>query len=459
MSWTSSLAESLGCPESALKLVLGQLAGYPLFLFHFYFLKKSSQNVQHLFFALSGLLVASWAIGSGALFHGPASIIFTFIVTRIFKGSLQSTVFLFFFHIIYLLWGYFSVAKETYDISWTMPHCVMCLRLIGLAMDVHDGQKKQEELSKDQKEAALQTLPSILEMFSHCFFIGGYFVGPQFSMRKYQEFIRRNIEEDLPPSITFGLLRFFIGVCYLVGHLIGSIIVPESFVESEEFFEMGIVKKSFYFSLWVKVILAKYISLWLLSEGTVILSGLAYNGRDSEGNVLWNGGANVKLRIYEKASRFQHLIDSFNINTNAWVMSYVYKRLRFLNNRLMSQAGALVFLAVWHGYHSGYYVTFIHEFLVINFEKQFFPMLDNSSWLQPLFAKYPPLKFLGWIFGKFYHLLFLPHCFLPFPLLKHRKYLPVMMNTYCGVFLFFGTWVIWKPLAKMILKPEYKKKD
>jgi hypothetical protein len=27
MGWTLSLAESLGCPESALKLVLGQLSG------------------------------------------------------------------------------------------------------------------------------------------------------------------------------------------------------------------------------------------------------------------------------------------------------------------------------------------------------------------------------------------------------------------------------------------------
>jgi lysophospholipid acyltransferase 5 len=52
-------------------------------------------------------------------------------------------------------------------------------------------------LSKDQKEAALTELPSLIEMFSHCFFIGGYLVGPQFSMKKYQNYIRRNIEEDL----------------------------------------------------------------------------------------------------------------------------------------------------------------------------------------------------------------------------------------------------------------------
>ena len=52
----------------------------------------------------------------------------------------------------------------------------------------------QEELSRDQKEAALHVLPNILEMFSHCYFIGGYFVGPQFSMRKYQVRICRMLK-------------------------------------------------------------------------------------------------------------------------------------------------------------------------------------------------------------------------------------------------------------------------
>ena len=64
--------------------------------------------------------------------------------------------------------------------------------------------------------------------------------------------------------------------------------------------------------------------------------------RREDGSVKWNGGANVKLRIFEKSSRFQHYVDSFNINTNAWVLNYVYKRLRFLNNRSFSQLGALV---------------------------------------------------------------------------------------------------------------------
>ena len=44
-------------------------------------------------------------------------------------------------------------------------------------------------------------------------------------------------------------------------------------------------------------------TLWL----TTFPLGLAYNGKDQNGEMLWNGGANVKLRIYEKASRFQHV--------------------------------------------------------------------------------------------------------------------------------------------------------
>ncbi len=117
-------------------------------------------------------------------------------------------------------------------------------------------------------------------MFSHAFFIGGYFVGPQFSMRKYKNFITRTIEEDLPTSWRFGFKRLGIGCGYLLFHLVGEMaIVPQSYVESAEFASLGFIKKSFYFSIWVKIILAKYIAAWLLSEGTVILSGLAYNGK------------------------------------------------------------------------------------------------------------------------------------------------------------------------------------
>ena len=71
--------------------------------------------------------------------------------------------------------------------------------------------------------------------------------------------------------------------------------VPVGYVETAEFANLGFLTKSLYFSAWVKIILAKYVSAWLLAEGAVILSGLAYNGRWEDGSVKWNGGKVEKI--------------------------------------------------------------------------------------------------------------------------------------------------------------------
>jgi len=453
MSLTQSIADSLGVADEGLRLILGQVSAYPLFLFHRQYLRRCSPAVQHVFFAISGMVLANWSIGTECLMHSCAMIGVTWATLKVFQGSMPSTIFLYIFNMSYLLTGYYLTETTGYDISWTMPCCVLCLRMIGLAVDVHDGTKTSEELSKDQKDSALTEVPSILEVCSQSFFVGGYFVGPQFSMRKFQNYIQRNINEDLPPSRRFAFKRFGLGLAYLMGHLLGDrFLVPVGYVETAEFANLGFLTKSLYFSAWVKIILAKYVSAWLLAEGAVILSGLAYNGRWEDGSVKWNGGANVRLRIFEGASMMQHMIDSFNINTNAWVMHYVYKRLRFLNNKHMSQFGALLFLALWHGWNPGYYLTFFNEFLVLNFEKSFFPMVANSPTMQKL-NENPTMRGVFWFMGKMYVSIFLPHCFLPFAVLTIPRIIPVLKTTYALVYVFFGTWPVWAPVAKMILKP------
>ena len=74
--------------------------------------------------------------------------------------------------------------------------------------------------------------------------------------------------------------------------------VPVGYVETAEFANLGFLTKSLYFSAWVKIILAKYVSAWLLAEGAVILSGLAYNGRWEDGSVKWNGGIYNVMAIW-----------------------------------------------------------------------------------------------------------------------------------------------------------------
>jgi lysophospholipid acyltransferase 5 len=45
----------------------------------------------------------------------------------------------FVFNFGYLLVGYWYTASENYDICWTMPHCVLSLRLIGKLNNFFDS--------------------------------------------------------------------------------------------------------------------------------------------------------------------------------------------------------------------------------------------------------------------------------------------------------------------------------
>jgi hypothetical protein len=41
-------------------------------------------------------------------------------------------------------------ATDNYDIDWTVPVCILVLRLTGLAFDIQDGALPDEKKSADQ---------------------------------------------------------------------------------------------------------------------------------------------------------------------------------------------------------------------------------------------------------------------------------------------------------------------
>jgi hypothetical protein len=65
----------------------------------------------------------------------------------------------------------------------------------------------------------------------------------------------------------------------------------------------------------------------------------------------------------------------------------------------------------------------------------------------------PTMRGVFWFMGKMYVSIALPHCFLPFAVLTIPRIIPVLKTTYALVYVFFGTWPVWAPVAKMILKP------
>uniref|UniRef100_A0A0P4W2L8 Lysophospholipid acyltransferase 5 n=1 Tax=Scylla olivacea TaxID=85551 RepID=A0A0P4W2L8_SCYOL len=318
-TFLQAFANSLGAPEPALRLLISILIGYPLVLIHRYSLYCKNPLIQHLYFIASGVSIALFNYGQNVV-HSVICVLVAWLLLLVMGGTLLSVIISFIFQMTYLLVGYYMTGTDTYDIKWSMPHCVLTLRLIALTYDVYDGRKDPEKLSGDQQKTALPFTPTLIEIAGHTYFPASFMVGPQFSMRRYLDFVKGSLVGcELPPCLIPGLLRGSLGMFYLAVYQVGISWLPDAFINSDEYYALALWKRHIVVGLWAKITLYKYVSCWLIAEGVCIMSGLAFNGRDSAGGMRWDGCRNVHVLLLEGSTQFGHLIQSFNTNTNAWV--------------------------------------------------------------------------------------------------------------------------------------------
>jgi lysophospholipid acyltransferase 5 len=233
--------------------------------------------------------------------------------------------------------------------------------------------------------------------------------------------------------------------------------VYDEYLLSDDFAALSFFKKCFIWALWGKSLFYKYYFCWMFSEGAACFFGITCGGVNPKTNITeWNALTNIKIGVVENAYRFHNYVEGFNVQTNFWVAHYVYKRLKFLNNRHISQAAALGYLAFWHGFHSGYFVSFIIEFLVIRFEKE----LETVSKKSDKFQKWMQgtgVQVLVWVVCKVYMTVGTGFCLTPFQFLKFGKYWHVNKELYFSGIIFFvlGN-VLVRPLFKAIVPPNDK---
>lgn len=370
------------------------------------------------------------------------------------------------------------------DIKWTMPHCVLVLRLIGLSFNVADGQRPVEKLSNENKKTCLAKPPGLLEIYSFALFPASLLIGPQFPFRRYDSFMNKEFAQ-YTGNMRAGLTRGAIGLAYLIVHQVGVMFVYDDYILSEEYANSAYIYKLVMLGLWGRVALYKYISCWLLAEGVASCFGKFWSGAHhvvsvhyvslslragsldvhvltkhfcssitgltfvgvKDGKEDWSGCANINLYLFENCSRFQDYISSFNINTNHWVAEYVFKRLKFLNNRHISHGATLLFLAVWHGFHSGYYMCFLMEFIVMNCEKDVETVLKrNKSFMK--FCSTAPISWIVFVLLKIYTIVGMGWSLTPFVMFDVEKWWHVFCTVRMFGFILFVPW----PLYVMILK-------
>ncbi|XP_066539044.1 lysophospholipid acyltransferase 5 isoform X1 [Hoplias malabaricus] len=451
------VSDYLGSPEPAVRLILSILIGYPFALVYRRFLFHQSASIIHLFHTLSGLSLAVFNFGS-QVYHSALCIVVQFLFLRLMGRTVTAVLSSFIFQMAYLLTGYYYTATDEYDIKWTMPHCVLALKLIGLSLDYYDGGKEPSQLNAEQKQAALSSPPSLLEVCGFSYFYGGFLVGPQFTLRNYLRLVSREMSDcpgQVPNSAIPALKRFCLGLFFLVIFTICGPYYPDSYYLTDEYEAQPFWYRCIYILLWAKVNLYKYVTCWLITEGVCILSGLGYNGRTETGEPQWDACANMRVWMFETTPLFTGTISSFNINTNAWVARHIFKRMKFLGNKMASQMGTLFFLAIWHGLHSGYIICFSMEFIIVNVEKQAQTLVKDSPMLSD-FAK-GPFYPLIYVVQQFIHWVFMGYSLVPFCLFTYDKWLKVYSSVYfCGHIFFFAAFLLLPYIRKALVPRKMK---
>ncbi|KAI9247988.1 MBOAT, membrane-bound O-acyltransferase family-domain-containing protein [Phascolomyces articulosus] len=499
---TSPIAWITGIPEPTLRLLMTLGLAYPIArVYNQMYIRGKGPIVsaatvteRNMFILLAGLGLSLFFNGS-TIYHSLITVAVSYGVLYLNErfmpqNRLYGAAAVWGFNAIYLLAGYYFTATDEYDVSWTMPQCILCLRLMGFGFDYYDGAtsvvkvegpeatKKAEEATDHQttvrptekvkppsnlplsfaSDTPLAILPDFSQVLAYCYFPSAFLVGPQFSFSLYRKWLSTTPlqeegnavaqEEAEKDQMRYVFRCLGLAVVYLaIQQGIGGN-YPTSYLLTDEYASLGLLRRIWIFMVTGKFVYNKYIGVWMLTEGACAYFGISYEGKDGQGRHLFGGLANALPLQFETSTSIDHVIGSFNINTNLWVKYYVFKRLKFLGNKQLSQFGALAFLAIWHGFHINYFTTFFCEFSVTLCEsvlrKRLLPTVQT-------YTKSNAIALVAWkVVAWCTCSASLHYCVVQFDLLKASKAFIAYKNVYfLGHFILLGIFLV----DKFVLRP------
>ncbi|KAJ1368502.1 Lysophospholipid acyltransferase 5, variant 2 [Parelaphostrongylus tenuis] len=321
----------------------------------------------------------------------------------------------------------------------------MTLRFTGLIVDIYDG-SHFKTLRPDQEKTAIKDAPGLLEVAAYGLFYTGTLAGPQFSLRKFRSYVNGDwLDDKRQPkqsSLMPSLGRFIAGCTFMVLNQWGAVWIPDTFFNSQEFFNMSFFMRWTWVVIWFRLTMYRYCGVWLIVEGAAILNGIGYNGKDKEGNDRWDGVRDVHIWQWETGHDFSSAIQSFNCGTNNFVKNYIFRRLRWLGSKSASHIVTLGYLAIWHGYHLGYFLLFFFEFGCVTAQEQLYSLIECIPYWSNLIAK-PAIRPFVWLFGRLTIMYSMGFGFLCFGLLKTKYWIGPLKSLYfIGFLVFFVAWPV-----------------
>ncbi|KAH7308231.1 MBOAT, membrane-bound O-acyltransferase family-domain-containing protein [Stachybotrys elegans] len=266
---------------------------------------------------------------------------------------------------------------STVDI--TGAQMVLVMKISAFCWNVADGQLPEEHLSPLQKDRMLKDVPSLLDYAGYIFFFPSLLVGPAFDYAEYRRWLDTSMFElpanidpvnkppvrrkrKIPRSGTPAAWKCVTGLVWIGLYMAFGPRFGFQELLGDSYMSYGLLRRIWIMYMVSLVARFKYYGVWSLTEGACILTGLGYNGVDPvTGKVLWNRLQNIDPWGVETAQNPRGYLAGWNMNTNNWLRNYVYLRVTPMGKKPGFRASLLTFgtSALWHGFHPGYYLTFV----------------------------------------------------------------------------------------------------
>lgn len=259
-----------------------------------------------------------------------------------------------------------------YTIDITAPIMILVQKVSSVAFSINDDMYHRVRINNSQNDKKSETYfeqkrfhfiryPTFFEYFAFVFNFQTVICGPLVFYEDFISFIDgeklRNDKLDHYPSTLFPVVRK-LAIAIVCGLLVMSFVphYPASLLLLPSF-----TSASFLYKLWLLYWVAfsarlKYYFAWTLSEAVSNASGLGFNGLDEKTKQpRWDLMDNIDIIKFENAFSQRDSIRSWNKTTEAWLRRTAYERAPKKYKVLMT----FILSAIWHGFHPGYYLTFL----------------------------------------------------------------------------------------------------
>ena len=412
-------------PESDIRILVTLFASLIFAYPYGVISRKLSPTLQHLLNTITGIALLYYCYGIGIV-HLLFDICLIAVLLKVAGGTIGSVLFTWFWVFGHLLWGYSGeyLVDGVLPRSWTTAHCVLTLKLIGVATSVYDaktGKKANEKSSVDSLFTLTSSKIQVLEVMGFCCLFCTSIIGPQLSFHRYREFVNGTLydREKVRGNVHYAINRAALAVFYLAIFFLTNPYVPSTaYYASVEFAMQSYLKKLFLSGVFFFFLFKRFFIGWLIVEAACASFGISYKA-NKDGSYDWTGALSVNLYEWEFATTGQELMNSINVSVHYWIIYYVYKRCKFMNSQTLSLLITAIFIANWHGVYIGFMLTFINEVSIIKFERsleKFFHLYIGDYRKSPLL-----IRLICYVILFVYLNVFIGSGMLPFLLLSLER--------------------------------------